>query len=74
VVNSNVGGIGCGATCSAVYQSGTTVVLTAVPQSGWRFVGWTGDCSGTSICTIVINGSKNVGALFRPQPFQYREF
>ncbi len=31
----------------AAYTSGETVTLTAVPNSGWRFAGWSGDISGT---------------------------
>jgi hypothetical protein len=29
------------------YTKGSTVQLTAVPEAGYRFTGWTGDASGT---------------------------
>jgi fibronectin type 3 domain-containing protein len=66
VVASGQSGINCGADCSENYQSGTVISLTATPSSGYRFVGWTGDCSGTSICYLTINGAKNVTATFNP--------
>lgn len=30
------------------YQAGEKVTLTATPQQGWRFVGWSGDLTGSS--------------------------
>ena len=47
------------------YDAGTTVQLTAVPDTGYKFVGWSGDVSG-SITTIAINmdSDKNVTATF----------
>jgi hypothetical protein len=75
-VTSNVGGINCGNTCSAVFSSNTSVILTATPlNSQWIFIGWGGACSGSSsTCTVVMSSSKNVTAEFRPRPFDYREF
>ena len=52
-VTSNTGGINCGATCSASYTSGTSVILTATPTSGSTFAGWSGACANTSgTCTV----------------------
>jgi uncharacterized repeat protein (TIGR02543 family) len=39
--------INCGSRCSARFQRGTTVSLTATPLAGHVFVNWTGACSGT---------------------------
>jgi uncharacterized repeat protein (TIGR02543 family) len=40
-------------------------VLTATPNTGYTFVGWTGDASGTTNpVTVVMNGNKNVTANF----------
>lgn len=73
-VTSSPAGINCGGTCSASYVEDTVVTLTATPNTGWRFVGWGGDCSGTNTqCTLTINGSKNVTASFRPN-LVYEEF
>src|SRR3989442_10180284 len=39
-VTSNPAGISCGATCSAPYNSGTVVTLTAAAAGGSTFTGW----------------------------------
>jgi|GEM_PF-1228235 len=46
-VTSN-GAIDCGNTCTEELSSGSPVTLTAVPDSGYQFVSWAGDCSGTN--------------------------
>ncbi len=49
----------------AVYDSGSTVQLTAVPATGYNFVDWSGDLSGSSNPTsIIMNSNKNVTANF----------
>jgi uncharacterized repeat protein (TIGR02543 family) len=68
-VTSSPSGINCGSTCSAQYENGTTVVLTATPNTTTStFTGWTGDCTGTaSSCTVSITQSRNVTANFALQ-------
>ncbi|MDI6804810.1 MAG: hypothetical protein QME58_13400 [Bacteroidota bacterium] len=47
------------------YEPGTSVILNAKPASGFRFVGWSGDATGTSTkITISMNGNKNITATF----------
>jgi len=41
-VTSSPAGINCGSTCSASYNSGTLVTLTATPASSSIFAGWSG--------------------------------
>ena len=53
-VTSSPAGIDCGSTCSASYTSGTSVALTAAPDSGSVFAGWSGACSGTGTCTVAM--------------------
>ncbi|HID99872.1 MAG TPA: DUF11 domain-containing protein [Thiotrichaceae bacterium] len=37
-------GIDCGNDCLDDYDKGTHVSLSATPDSGWQFEGWSGDC------------------------------
>ena len=45
-VSSTPAGISCPTTCTANFNSGTVVALTATPASGYTFANWTGnaDC------------------------------
>jgi Ca2+-binding RTX toxin-like protein len=67
-VVSSPAGIDCGATCAADFVSGATVTLTATPDAGWTFQGWTGACSGTGACVVTMDTAKTVGADFLPPP------
>jgi uncharacterized repeat protein (TIGR02543 family) len=47
------------------YDVGTEVTLTATPDAGFVFSGWSGDLSGsTNPATITMDGNKNVTATF----------
>lgn len=60
-----VGNITCSVNSCANYQAnGATVNLTAVPGSGIAFGGWSGGCSGSGSCSVVINGKTTVDAQF----------
>jgi uncharacterized repeat protein (TIGR02543 family) len=49
----------------ATYPHGTVVKLTAVADSGWDFLEWSGDLTGsTNPETITVGGSKTVTATF----------
>ncbi|WP_169336219.1 Ig-like domain-containing protein [Pontibacter roseus] len=49
----------------ATYASGSSVTLSATPASGFRFVGWRGDASGTqNPLTVMMTGNKSVTATF----------
>src|SRR5262249_14883613 len=49
------------------YVAGSSVTLTAVPDAGWQFTGWSGDLGGPSNpATIVMDASKNILATFVP--------
>lgn len=64
-VTSSPAGITCGSTCRAAFGSGTVVTLTATPNAGSIFTGWSGACSGTSAtCTLDINKAKDVTASY----------
>jgi hypothetical protein len=64
-VTSSPPGISCPPTCSAGYDTGTSVVLSAQAASGSTFSGWSGEgCTGTGTCTVTMNGNKSVTASF----------
>src|SRR5450830_1277675 len=51
------------------YTHGISVQLTATPATGWHFVGWSGDLSGTTNpATITMDVSKTVTATYAPLP------
>jgi len=57
-------GINCGTVCTASFNPGTQVTLTAAAGNNSAFAGWTGACSGTSSCKVTVNSSTSVGASF----------
>ncbi len=64
-VTSSPAGIDCGATCSANFSSGTSVILTAAAATGSTFTGWSGEgCSGTGTCTVSMTAARTVTATF----------
>src|SRR5207247_3356170 len=69
-VTSSDGGITCGATCSAAYNSGTVVTLTATPASGSTFAFWSGcDAISGTTCSVSMSTARAVTASFSRQTF-----
>src|SRR5262249_53327438 len=65
VVNSGPAGITCGADCGELYPPGTVVTLTATPDPGSTFAGWSGACTGVaSPCTVTMSAGQAVTATF----------
>lgn len=56
--------IGCTATCVQRLAAGTAVELVATPAAGMQFAGWSGTCTGTGSCQIVLGSDASVGAAF----------
>ena len=67
-ITSADGGINCGTTCSATYDSGSSVTLTATANSGYVFIGWSGSCSGTGTCAVTMSEARSVTAVFTTLP------
>jgi hypothetical protein len=64
-VTSDPSGIDCGSICSYQFAFGTNVTLTAIPDSGSAFGGWSGDvtCSCSTII-VIMDSNKSVTATF----------
>jgi Divergent InlB B-repeat domain len=63
-VSGDVGGVDCGATCSASYEQDASLTFTAVAEAGSEFKGWTGPCSGAGTCTLHVAQATVVQARF----------
>lgn len=64
-VTSSPDGIDCGSTCSAGYEPGTVVTLTASPSGASVFTGWSGACSGSSAaCQVTMSQDQEATATF----------
>jgi uncharacterized repeat protein (TIGR02543 family) len=52
------------------YDSGTAVTLTAVPNAGYQFTGWSGGITGTTNpAAVTMNAAKSVTATFALKTF-----
>ncbi len=67
-VTSMPAGIDCGsgAGCTANFVLGTQVSLTAVPEAGSVFVGWSANCTPDNqpTCSLTMPNNETVGAIF----------
>ncbi|MFK5971619.1 MAG: choice-of-anchor Q domain-containing protein, partial [Candidatus Marithrix sp.] len=54
--------INCGTECVKSFADQTEVTLTAAPDNGWLFTGWTGDCDDNG--EVRINSAKTCTANF----------
>jgi len=69
-ITADSGPINCGATCSAFYEYGTVVTLTATPATGSTYTGWIGcDAVSGATCTVSMNSPRLVIATFTLQTF-----
>ncbi len=67
-ITSSPAGIDCGDICSAEFDVGTVVTLTATPDPGWTFSGWAGACDGKAGCVVTVDAGKAVTASFALPP------
>jgi hypothetical protein len=64
IVTSSPAGIDCGSICTAQFNHGTLVSLSATPSPGSIFSGWSGACTGTGTCQVTMDSAKSVSAAF----------
>ncbi len=68
-VTSAPAGINCGSLCSARFLQGSQMTLTASPDAGSTFTGWSGGgCSGSGTCVVTLNADTTVTAIFAMIP------
>ncbi len=68
-VTSSLGGLDCSSSCSSEIRSGAAVTLSAAPDPGSSFAGWSGSgCSGTGECTVTMDAAASVAAEFQATP------
>jgi DNA-binding beta-propeller fold protein YncE len=66
-VTSTPAGISCPSSCSAPFDQGSSVTLTAVAAPTAAFAGFSGGgCSGDNTCTVTIGATQVVSAEFAP--------
>jgi|GEM_PF-2268334 len=67
-ITSQPTGLDCTANCSEEFDQGSTITLTALPEAGSIFEGWSGaGCTGTGTCEIDVTGDLQVTATFSIQ-------
>jgi hypothetical protein len=57
-------GADCTGTCVQQLEGGQSVHLVAVPQNGFRFDGWQGDCAGAGACDLSMTADRSIVASF----------
>ncbi len=69
-VASDVPGVDCSAACSTQWNRNEAVTLTAVPAVGFRFVRWSGACTGAVPCALHLADAASLTALFAPLTYR----
>ena len=71
-VTSSLFGINCGPGCTnaqSTFGDGNVVTLTAAPNAGSYFAGWSGDCVSQALtCKVTMDAAKTVTATFTTTP------
>ena len=57
-------GAGCGGFTGTHLGPGTAIHIEAVPDPGVVFIGWSGACTGTGACDVVMTGNVDITATF----------
>ena len=68
-LQSQPAGIDCGSACTAEFNQGEEVTVTAIPDPDSAFLGWSGGgCSGAGSCTVTMSQAQSLSAEFGPAP------
>jgi 6-phosphogluconolactonase (cycloisomerase 2 family) len=70
-LSSNPAGVDCNSDCTQDYDRGTSVTLTPAADSGSVLASWSGDCTGTGACVVIMDQDRAVSARFElvaPKP------
>jgi hypothetical protein len=67
---SDPAGITCGGSCTATFEEGSSVTITATAHSGWMLKRWRhGGCSGVELtCTLEMSSNRHAEAVFVRYP------
>lgn len=65
-VVSDVPGVSCTTACTTQWDLGATFNVFPVAAVGRRFVRWTGACTGTDACSVLMSQPQAVTAVFGP--------
>ena len=57
---------GAATQCQRTLPAVARITLTATPDTGYTFMGWTEDCGGGTTTTLHVNGPKRCAAIFEP--------
>jgi YD repeat-containing protein len=66
LVTTSPAGVSCGGTCTATYDAGTSVTLSAEQAEGYEFAGWSGSGCGTG--TVLVDQARSCTATFAAVP------
>jgi hypothetical protein len=67
-VKSKAAGIECKSSCTAELAASKKVTLTATPDAGSVFAGFSGACTGTKTCTLTMSEARQLTATFNGPP------
>lgn len=63
-VTSTPAGIDCGSMCTADFPRDSVVTVISTPDAGTGLSHWTGACTGTGICSVLMSKARSVSAFF----------
>ena len=67
-ITASASGGGVVSSSGGTYEKGTKISITAVPDDGYKFVGWAGSNSNSTTLEITVNSNLVVQAIFELKP------